>query len=80
MTVPSPTAGSSATPARPSKIEPSPQGPGHRKSKIERLLAYRGFWLVAIAVYGLDQLTKGLIAARIPYPTYGPPGHFEVIP
>lgn len=44
-----------------------------------RLLAYRRLWLLAAAVYVLDQITKALVAAHLPFPTYGPPGHVEVI-
>lgn len=62
----------SAGPSAASKIET-------QKSKIDRLLAYRLLWSVAIVVYVLDQVTKGLVVANIPYPTYGPPGHTEVI-
>ncbi len=36
--------------------------------------------MVAIGVYVLDQITKHAIEARLPYPTFGPPGHIEVIP
>ncbi len=45
-----------------------------------RFLAYRRLWALAVVIYVLDQATKLLVAAKIPYPTYGPPGHIEVIP
>ena len=35
---------------------------------------------MAVVTYLLDQLTKLWIAARLDYPTYGPPFHIEVIP
>ncbi len=69
---PSPPAGTSASDPAQSKIE-------NQKSKIGRFLAYRRFWVVAVVVYGLDQLTKGWIVARLDYPTYGPPFHLPVI-
>lgn len=43
-------------------------------------MAYRRLWVVAALVYVVDQATKFAIDARIPYPTYGPPGHIEIIP
>ncbi len=69
---PSPPAGTPASDPAQSKIE-------NQKSKIGRFLAYRRFWVVAVVVYGLDQLTKGWIVARLDYPTYGPPFHLPVI-
>ncbi len=50
------------------------------KSKFQRILAYRLFWVLALVVYALDQLTKGWIVAQLEYPTYGPPFHIPVIP
>jgi signal peptidase II len=49
------------------------------KPALERALAYRRLWVVAVAIYLLDQFTKALVAAKIPFPTYGPPGHLPVI-
>lgn len=67
--------------ARPGSAAPAPSSAAPvPRSAIGRFFAYRGFWIVAVVVYGLDQVTKGLVAARIPYPTYGAPGHVEVIP
>lgn len=43
----------------------------NRKSKIQRLLAYRLLLILAAIVLGLDQLTKGWIEARLPFGTYG---------
>ncbi len=61
-----------AAPAQQSAIR-SPQ------SAIERVAAYRLLWAVAIVIYVLDQATKFAVAAEIPFPTYGPPGHIQVI-
>jgi signal peptidase II len=47
---------------------------------MQRLLAYRWFHLCALAVFALDQATKFLIARALPFVTYGPPGHIEIIP
>jgi signal peptidase II len=52
----------------------------NRRPWVERLLAYRRLWLVALIIYVLDQVTKTWVAAKIPFPTYGPPWHVEVIP
>lgn len=49
------------------------------QSAVRRLLAYRRLWTVAIVIYVLDQVTKAIVAAKIPFPTYGPPGHIPVI-
>ena len=38
-----------------------------RRSKIERLRAYRLLWSIGIAVFALDQATKFWIAARVPF-------------
>ena len=52
----------------------------NQKSKIQRLLAYRRLWLFAAVFFALDQVTKVMIAARLPYGSYGPGAHVEVIP
>lgn len=49
------------------------------QSAISRLLSYRVLLAIALAVFALDQLTKFLIAARLPFPTYGEPGAIRVI-
>lgn len=46
---------------------------------LRRLAAYRRFWWLAVTVFVLDQLTKGWIATRLSFPTYGPPRHLPVI-
>jgi signal peptidase II len=45
----------------------------------QRVLAYRRLWLLAAAVFILDQLTKYWIGARLPFGSYGPLGR-PVIP
>ena len=47
---------------------------------LQRILAYRRFWLCLVAAYALDQVTKGMIAARLPFGTYGPGAHIPIIP
>jgi signal peptidase II len=73
-----PDPGSPTTPAR-STAAPAQPRIENPKPKIARVLAYRRLWLVACAVYVLDQLTKRAIEVRLPYPTYGPPGHVPII-
>jgi signal peptidase II len=72
-TIPVP-AGRNTANASPQSAVRNPQ------SALERTLAYRRLWFVAISVYALDQLTKHAIEARLPYPTFGPPGHIEIMP
>lgn len=50
------------------------------KSKIQRLLAYRRFWLLGLIVFALDQLTKFWIAARLPFGSYGPGASLVIFP
>ena len=50
------------------------------KSKIQRLLAYRRLWIVGAVVFAADQITKEMIAARLPFGSYGPFDHIEVFP
>lgn len=47
---------------------------------LQRILAYRRFWLCLVVAYVLDQVTKGMIAARLPFGTYGPGAHIPIIP
>lgn len=62
---------------------PSAAGPPsavrHPQSTVDRVFAYRRLWSVAVVIYVLDQLTKTLVAAKIPFPTYGPPGHVVIV-
>jgi signal peptidase II len=70
---PAPTTGSEPGAAGQSKIE-------NRKSRIQRLFAYRRLWLFALVSFALDQATKAMIAARLPYGCYGPGQNIEVFP
>ena len=49
------------------------------RTRTERLLAYRWLLLIAAGVFLLDRITKAWVCARLPYPTYGFPGHRVVI-
>ena len=44
--------------------------PAEPRSPLSRIAAYRVWIVVGLLVLGLDQLTKGLIVARMPYPTF----------
>ena len=52
----------------------------NQKSKIERLLAYRRLWLFAVVFFILDQVTKAMIVARLPFGSYGRGAQIEVFP
>ena len=49
-------------------------------SRLSRVLAYRRLWVFAAACFALDQATKAMIAARLPYGSYGPGSHLEIFP
>jgi signal peptidase II len=49
-------------------------------TRLQRLLAYRLLLILLLAVFGLDQLSKGWIYARLPLGSYGPYAGIEVIP
>lgn len=49
-------------------------------SRLQRVLAYRRLWLLGALVFGLDQLTKYWINARLPFGTYGPGASVQVFP
>ena len=51
----------------------------NQKSKISRLAAYRRLWIVGVLVFAADQITKAMIAGRLPFGSYGPGAHIEVI-
>ena len=60
---------------------PAPVAPGQPPlSRLQRLLAYRLLLILLLAVFGLDQLTKGWIYARMPLGSYGPYAGIEVVP
>lgn len=52
----------------------------NRKSYLTRLLSYRRLWVFAVVFFSLDQATKAMIAARLPYGCYGPGQNIEVFP
>lgn len=52
----------------------------NRKSYLVRLPAYRRLWVLAVIVFGLDQLTKSWINARLPLGSYGPGASIEIFP
>jgi signal peptidase II len=53
---------------------------GNPKMPIDRLFAYRTLWIVALVAFIADQVTKEMIAARLPFGSYGPGGQIVVIP
>ena len=68
--------------------EPSPEkntafseqpSPVSRKSYFVRLSAYRALWIIATITFVLDQVTKSMIAARLPFGSYGPGARIEVV-
>lgn len=59
----------------------APQGQSENpKSRFQRLLAYRRLLVIGLAVLIGDQITKSIVAARLPFPTYGEPAAIRVIP
>jgi signal peptidase II len=50
------------------------------KPRIRRVLAYRRLWLFAVVFFVLDQVTKAMIAERLPFGSYGPGAQIEIIP
>ncbi len=50
------------------------------KSRIERTLAYRRLWVLAVIVFALDQATKLWINARLPFGSYGAGSGIEIFP
>jgi signal peptidase II len=61
-------------------VPPIPPPVASRKSRIASFRAYRALWIVAIIVFVADQITKEMIAARLPFGGYGPNARIEVIP
>ncbi len=56
---------------------------GNRQSLRQRLRAYRLLWILALTVFALDQATKLLIIARVPFNpmhSHGAGADFEIIP
>lgn len=65
------------------KIEasaPSIPGTPNPRSVLQRILGYRRLWLTGAVVLVADQVTKQMIADRLPFGSYGPFAHIEVIP
>lgn len=52
----------------------------NRESLIGRVAAYRWFWALALACFVLDQATKAMIVARLPFGSFGPGSRIDVIP
>ncbi|MDQ5977865.1 MAG: Lipoprotein signal peptidase [Verrucomicrobiota bacterium] len=52
----------------------------NQKSKIQRIWAYRCLWIVGVLVFVADQITKEMIADRLPFGSYGKFAQIEVIP
>src|SRR6187402_447178 len=61
-------------------VPPIPPPGTSRKSYLTSFLAYRSLWIVATIVFIADQVTKEMIAARLPFGSYGPHARIEVIP
>ncbi|MBL9215635.1 MAG: signal peptidase II [Opitutaceae bacterium] len=80
----SPLKGSAAPPGSPSPApaspSPAPAAPARAVSVLHRILAYRRFWILALVIFGLDQLTKQWIDARLPLGSYGPGARIEIFP
>ena len=45
-----------------------------------RLLSYRWFWVFALGCFALDQITKAMIAARLPFGSFGPGARIDIVP
>src|SRR4051812_14876934 len=50
------------------------------KSFVARALGYRRLLVLAVIVFGLDQLTKYWINVRLPFGSYGPGASIEIFP
>jgi signal peptidase II len=71
----------SLAPVRPvsTPAQPSPATSPVAVSRWERIHAYRWLWILALAVFVLDQATKLLISAHLAFGTYYPPQAITVI-
>jgi len=47
---------------------------------VPRIARYLPLLGLALGVFALDLVTKLWIAATLPFNTYGPPGHIEIVP
>ena len=52
---------------------------GPSPTRLQRFLAYRLLLVLGLVTLAADQVTKGWIVARLPYPTYGKPGAIRII-
>jgi signal peptidase II len=64
----------------PSAASPNQSAIRAPRSAISRVLTYRTLWIIATIVFVADQVTKEMIAARLPFGSYGPNARIEVIP
>jgi len=69
---------SPVTPGEPSSRDETATAPV-AVSRWRRLHAYRLLWWLSLAVFALDQLTKAIVRATLPFPTYEPPRAITVI-
>jgi signal peptidase II len=69
---------SALPPSEANKTETVPAVP--LPSRLQRIFSYRRFWLFALGAFALDQITKVMIAERLPYNSYGSAVHIEIIP
>jgi signal peptidase II len=60
--------------------DPSPSQVSGLRFQFSDFLAYRRLWIVGILVFVADQVTKAMIASRLPFGSYGPFAQIEVIP
>jgi signal peptidase II len=52
---------------------------GPSPTRLQRFLAYRLLLVLGLVTLAADQLSKGWIAARLPFPTYGEPGAIRIV-
>jgi signal peptidase II len=69
----------STPPGDPAVPSPSAAGTPPASSRWQRVLVYRWLLVLGAGVFVSDQATKGWICSLLPFPTYGPPGHIQVI-
>jgi signal peptidase II len=61
-------------------VPPIPAPVTGRKSYRASFRTYRWLWIIATVVFIADQVTKEMIAARLPFGSYGPNAQIEVMP
>lgn len=59
---------------------PNPSTTGPAPSPWRKVFGYRRLWWVALVFFILDQVTKSMIASRLPFGSYGPGRQIEVFP